>query len=219
MTPPSETPSNESPDQTGGVGGSVAVFTMREAAQVAGVSVSTLRRRRDDLVAAGAVIDPAGWQVPITALIAAGLLPGEGQHHTPTTGTPQTHPGPGPSVASSGQGSAAQHQHELRRLQERVQELVEEVGHWRRRAEVAEARAEERGRSLETLRIANESERLALRMLTSQHAPTTTPAPADTPPAPPEDTGPTHAPAQQEAPATEQGQSRRGGFLRRLFTD
>lgn len=195
----------------------MAVFTMREAARVAGVSVSTLRRRRDDLVAAGAVIDPAGWQVPITALIAAGLLPGEGQHDTPTTDTPRTAPGPGPAV-SSGQGDTAQHQHELRRLQEQVQELVDEVGHWRRRAEVAEARAEERGQSLETLRIANESERLALRMLTSQHTPTTTPA-TDTPPTHPGDTGPTHAPAQQEAPATEQGQSRRGGFLRRLFTD
>lgn len=195
----------------------MAVFTMREAAQVAGVSVSTLRRRRDDLVAAGAVIDPAGWQVPITALIAAGLLPGEGQHDTPTTGTPRTAPGSGPAV-SSGEGDTAQHQHELRRLQERVQELVEEVGHWRRRAEVAEARAEERGQSLETLRIANESERLALRMLISQHTPTTTPA-TDTPPTPPGDTDPAHAPAQQEVPATEQGQSRRGGFLRRLFTD
>lgn len=188
---------------------------MREAAQVAGVSVSTLRRRRDDLVAAGAVIDPAGWQVPITALIATGLLPGEGQHDTPTTGTPRTTPNPS---ATSSQGDTAQHQHELRQLQERVQELVEEVGHWRRRAEVAEARAEERGQSLETLRIANESERLALRMLTSQHTPTTTPA-TDTPPTHPGDTGPTHAPAQQEAPATKQGQSRRGGFLRRLFTD
>lgn len=30
----------------------MAVFTMREAARVAGVSVSTLRRRRADLVAA-----------------------------------------------------------------------------------------------------------------------------------------------------------------------
>lgn len=196
----------------------MAVFTMREAARVAGVSVSTLRRRRADLIAAGAVIDPAGWKVPITALIATGLLPGEGQHHTPTTGTPRTAPDSGPSAASGQEDTA---QHELRRLQERVQELVEEVGHWRRRAEVAEARAEERGRSLETLRIANESERLALRMLTSQHTPTTTPAPppADTPPTHPGDTGPAHAPAQQEAPTTGQGQNRRGGFLRRLFTD
>lgn len=194
----------------------MAVFTMREAAQVAGVSVSTLRRRRNDLIAAGAVIDPAGWKVPITALIAAGLIPGEGQHDTSTTGTPRTAPGPGPAV-SSGQEDTAQLQHELRRLQERVQELVEEAGHWRRRAEVAEARAEERGRSLETLRIANESERLALRMLTSQHTPT--PSPADTPPAHPEATGPAHAPRQQDAPTTEQGQNRRGGFLRRLFAD
>ena len=199
----------------------MAVFTMREAAQVAGVSVSTLRRRRDDLVAAGAVIDPAGWQVPITALIAAGLLPGEGQHDTPTTGTPRTAPGSGPAV-SSGEGDTAQHQHELRQLQERVQELVDEVGHWRRRAEVAEARAEERGRSLETLRIANESERLALRMLTSQNTPTTTPAPpAGNPPvAPAAATDPARTPQQQQRPEPpEQPQHRRSGFLRRLFTD
>lgn len=120
----------------------------------------------------------------MTALIAAGLIPGEGQHHTLSTDAPRTSPGATPSAASPGQEDTARHQHELRQLQERVQDLTDEVGHWRRRAEVAEARAEERGRSLETLRIANESERLALRMLTSQHTPTapgSSRQPVDTP--------------------------------------
>lgn len=196
---------------------------MREAARVAGVSVSTLRRRRDELTAAGAVIDPNGWQVPITALIAVGLVPGEGHHtddnDTAATETPEASDAAAKDAPGGDPDDGPHAVVRVRELEQKVRELSEQLHLWQRRAEVAEARAEERARSLDVLRIANESERLALRMLTSQHAPTTTPAPADTPPAPPEDTGPTHAPAQQEAPATEQGQSRRGGFLRRLFTD
>lgn len=146
---------SEAPDQQGLSGGSTAVFTMREAANVAGISVSTLRRRRADLIAGGAVIESSGWQVPITALIAAGLIPGEGEPPArPETGrSERTRPDPS---RESG----------IRHFEEQVRELEQQVAEWRRRAEIAEARAEERGRSLEILRTANETERLALRMLT-----------------------------------------------------
>ncbi|RLZ02286.1 hypothetical protein CWC38_11950 [Kocuria tytonicola] len=53
------------------------MFTMKEAADVAGVSVSTLRRRRAELEEAGATITSAGWQVPMTALIAVSLIHGD----------------------------------------------------------------------------------------------------------------------------------------------
>ena len=59
-------------------GGTTAVFSMKQAAEVAGISVSTLRRRREDLIAAGADISPDGWRVPMTALVACGLIAGEG---------------------------------------------------------------------------------------------------------------------------------------------
>lgn len=147
-------------------GGATAVFSMKQAAQVAGISVSTLRRRRADLVAAGADISPDGWKVPMTALVACGLIAGEGPKAASRSASVTPH-------ARESHGASGQ----IRPLDEfaaQVRELEREVSEWRRRAEVAEARAEERGRALDALRIANETERMALRMLT---AGTSTPAP------------------------------------------
>ena len=151
-------------------GGTTAVFSMKQAAQVAGISVSTLRRRRTDPIAAGADISPDGWKVPMTALVACGLIDGEGPEAAsrPASVTPRL----GQSPGASGQSR------QLDELTAQVRELEREVGEWRRRAEVAEARAEERGRALDALRIANETERMALRMLT---AGTTTASPAQLP--------------------------------------
>jgi hypothetical protein len=47
---------------------------LAEAAKACGVSVSTLRRKRTDLEAHGAAQTAAGWHIPITALIAVGLM-------------------------------------------------------------------------------------------------------------------------------------------------
>lgn len=203
------------------------MFTMREAARVAGVSVSTLRRRRDELTAAGAVIDPNGWQVPITALIAAGLISGEGHpaddNDTPAAETSRASDAATANAPDEDPGAGVR----VRQLEQQVQDLNEQLHHWQRRAEVAEARAEERARSLEVLRIANESERLALRMLTTgpahdqnqQHSTeTTTPGAADSAAAP----QPGHPDVSTQRPETVEDSTRgtrRGGFLRRLFTD
>lgn len=222
MTPADDTDIPVSPGGGQVPGGSTAVFTMREAARVAGVSVSTLRRRRDDLAAAGAVIDSSGWQVPITALIAAGLISGEGQHHdiddAPSAGTETATEAPGSDL-----GAVVR----VRELEQRVQELSEQLHLWQRRAEVAEARAEERARSLDVLRVANESERLALRMLTTgthgQTPPhTVTDAPENTATATDSAPPPTQADSSassQRAAENAARSARRGGFLRRLFTD
>lgn len=180
------------------------MFTMREAAEVAGVSVSTLRRRRTELTAAGAVIEASGWQVPITALIAAGLVPGEGNHAARTQGSAAV------SAASSAHPAPDQ-EAVVQQLQDHVRQLTEQVSEWRRRAEVAEALAEERGRSLESLRAANETERMALRMLTG----TTSPPAAETPVT---STTPQH-PAGPQPESSPPSAERRGGFFRRLFTD
>lgn len=188
------------------------MFTMREAAAVAGVSVSTLRRRRTELTAAGSVISAAGWQVPITALIAVGLLPGEGEHPNRVQGSAAT-----PTASSA--HSALEQEAVVQQLQEQVRELTEQVSEWRRRAEVAEARAEERGRSLESLRAANETERMALRMLTG-----TIPPPIQTAVETPAATAAPQHPAESHSgsspqPAASPPAQRRGGFFRRLFTD
>lgn len=50
------------------------VVGLAEAARVAGVSASTIRRRRAELEALGAVRGPDGWQIPIPALIELGLM-------------------------------------------------------------------------------------------------------------------------------------------------
>jgi hypothetical protein len=50
------------------------VIGLAEAAKVSGVSESTIRRRRADLLELGAVQGPKGWQIPIPALITLGLM-------------------------------------------------------------------------------------------------------------------------------------------------
>lgn len=140
----------------GVTGDTTAVFTMKEAASVAGVSVSTLRRRREDLIGAGADISADGWKVPMTALVACGLIAGEGPQREHQHGRHQVQPQETPETLA-----------QLEELSAQVRDLEREVSEWRRRAEVAEARAEERGRALDALQVANEGERLALRMLTA----------------------------------------------------
>ncbi|WP_143470068.1 hypothetical protein [Kocuria marina] len=139
----------------------------------------------------------------MTALIAVGLIHGEGFHTAP-----QTSP-----LASSAQTPEASEN--TGRLLERVRELETEVQEWRWRAEVAEARAEERRRALDALQIANETERMALRMLTGQsshitQAPATPEPVRPTPTAEPETSPEPAAPVAPPEP--------RRGFFSRIFS-
>lgn len=193
-------------------GGTTAVFSMKQAAQVAGISVSTLRRRRTDLIAAGADISPNGWKVPMTALVACGLIAGEGPEASRSAPmTPRTEEG------HEASGKIRQ----IEELTAQVRELEREVGEWRRRAEVAEARAEERGRALDALRIANETERMALRMLTAGTStpPPTQPAQEPTPSADPATpTSPPQPSATGARPqASPREESPRKGFFSRVM--
>lgn len=190
MTPQDGTlPSNDPrdhADKPGVAGGGGAVFTMREAARVAGISTSTLHRRKTALLEAGAVISDTGWQVPMTALIAAGLIPGEGEGSTRSDSPPQHEQG-----------------HEKATLRERITELEHQVSELRHRAEVAEAIAAERQQTLDVLRVANESERMALRMLTGR---------AEAPKSEAEE----HPPGLTRKPSEKPSETR--GLLRRLFS-
>lgn len=47
---------------------------LAEAARECGISVSTLRRRKESLIEAGATVTPKGWQIPIPALVSLGYL-------------------------------------------------------------------------------------------------------------------------------------------------
>lgn len=115
-----------------------ATFGMKRAAEVAGVSVSTIRRNKELLRQHGAVLDPDGWKVPMSALIASGLM----RRNTPPD---QLAP------ASSTHNTSPEPQ-----MYERLRELEREALEWKHRAELAdqraraaEALADERGRTLE----------------------------------------------------------------------
>lgn len=127
----------------------VTGFNLKTAAELAGVSVSTMRRRRSELLKYGATVTEDGiWNIPITALEAAGLMQ-------------RTNPDPVREVGKETAQKAAPPQPEevkasgvLTEALERIQELEREVLEHRHRAELAEVRleaAEQRARAAEVL--------------------------------------------------------------------
>lgn len=141
------TPTPESPEHTGT---SEATFGMKKAAQVAGISVSTIRRNKKRLQEYGAEISPDGWKVPMSALIASGLM----RPQTPPTETEPVR-----------QPATTEQYDELTHLKMEVQEL-------RHRAELAEERqrsAEQQARDAREL-AGSLSETLTIerRMLTAR---------------------------------------------------
>lgn len=113
-------------------------LTLAGAAKATGISESTLRRKRPELIEAGAKQTKQGWQIPVTALISLGLMPN-------TTAAPDPVPMVAPDV---------------------VEELRAKLADAEQRAAVAEARAEERERLISaqaaTLRILEAAPRPAV---------------------------------------------------------
>lgn len=134
---------------------SPAMFGMKRAAEVAGVSVSTIRRNKELLRQHGAVISPDGWQVPITALVASGLMRRQTPPESSTRRTSQT--AEAPQVPDNNEA--------IRRLELEVLEL-------RHRAELAEERqrsAEQRAHDARELADAlSETLKIERRMLTAE---------------------------------------------------
>jgi hypothetical protein len=150
---------------------------LAEAAKACGVSVSTLRRKRPELAAHGAAQTASGWRIPVTALIAMGLMDRttdtrhESQHDTPMTPTVTA-----PHDALTGELDA----------------LRSQLAAAEQRAAVAEAVAAERERTIQT-------QAMALRMLEASKPPATpTPTtpiePADSHSPAPSKEDPKHAP-------------------------
>lgn len=128
------------------------VMGLAEAARVCGVSVSTIRRKRLELAEHGAAQTAKGWQIPVTALIAVGLMgrttpPAE----TPSAATPDNHrdtPLEPPADA----------------LRQELDRLRSQLAEAERRAAVAEAVAAERERIIQV-------QQMSLRMLEVGHTP------------------------------------------------
>lgn len=126
------------------------VFGMKRAAEIAGISVSTIKRHKSQLEECGAVLSPDGWKVPISALVASGLM------RSTTPG--DTHP-----EAEKGPQNGAQGHSEVHELERQIMEL-------KHRAELAEERqraAEEQARSArELVKVLNETLTVERRMIT-----------------------------------------------------
>jgi hypothetical protein len=129
------------------------VMGLAEAARVCGVSVSTIRRRRAELEKLGAAQTAGGWQIPVTALIAAGLM-------ERTTAPPET-----PSVDTPGTPRDTPLLPINETLRQELEALRSQLVEAERRAAVAEAVAVERERIIEV-------QQTSLRMLEAgkQHA-------------------------------------------------
>lgn len=125
---------------------------LAEAARACGVSESTIRRRRTELLELGAAHGPKGWKIPIPALVQLGLM-------AATTG-PDVMTAPEPPRESPVEATVTPST-----LAE-VEALREALTAAELRAAVAEARAEERERVIK-------AQAQALRML---EAPVRTPA-------------------------------------------
>ncbi|WP_205762290.1 hypothetical protein, partial [Arthrobacter mobilis] len=108
---------------------------LAEAAKACGVSESTIRRKRTELLAKGAVQTDKGWRIPVPVLVELGLM----QRTTPAPAADTPVQAPTTAQTDSLTGDV---QAEL----ERVRALLVEA---ERRAAVAEAVAAERDRIIE----------------------------------------------------------------------
>lgn len=146
---------------------------LAQAARACGISVSTLRRRRATLEAAGATVADSGWVIPVPALVSLGYLSGTtappDSSQRPGVAGGAVSPTDGPVVAPS----------ELEELRARLADAE-------RRAAVAEAVAAERERLIQ-------SQASALRMLEGG-------TPATPPPASPDSSHDTPGPVTPETP-------------------
>lgn len=126
-----------------------------QAAKACGVSESTLRRRRPELLAAGATQTAKGWSIPIPVLVSLGLMD---RTTAPDSVTPPER-APSDARTPAATGSAEPPTEPL------VTALREQLAAAEMRAAVAEAVAAERERIIEaqaqTLRMLEAPERVS----------------------------------------------------------
>jgi hypothetical protein len=139
------------------------VLGLAEAAKACGVSVSTIRRKREDLKELGATESNKGWRIPVPALIAVGLM-------APTTAPVTETPLNPPVTATPDSALIAQ----LETLREQLAE-----------AKLRAAVAEERAVGAQALVAAHErtiqTQAMALRMLEKGSTPSEPATPSESP--------------------------------------
>ena len=140
-------------------------YNAHQAAHICGIHIRTLQRHAQELLDAGAWKDESGqWRIPLQVLRDIGMTPGQPR---PGDTQPSTRKTQATDSDIDERPSDYTHAH--------AAELQEQVNIWRRRAEIAEALADERAHHLETATQ-------ALRALTAARSTEETPAtPAATP--------------------------------------
>lgn len=168
----------------------VPLLGLAEAAKACGVSVSTVRRKRPELAAYGAAQTAKGWRIPITALIAVGLMSrttdadSARRHDAPTTPV-MTPPTNGANDVLTGE----------------IDALRMKLAEAEQRAAVAEAVAAERERIIQ-------AQAMSLRMLEGSHTSQVVPS------------GPGHQDEIARTPSTagvSPQQTNRGSLFKRWF--
>lgn len=144
------------------------VLGLAQAAKAAGVSESTLRRRRGELKEHGATQTDKGWRIPIPALVSLGLMPA----------TTPAEAGRGPERPAESLVEPSTTPDQSSALTARVEALQRQLAEAEQRAAVAEAVLVERERILEERERTIQVQDMALRMLEAPvKAPETAPAP------------------------------------------
>lgn len=140
------------------------VLGLAEAARATGVSESTLRRKRPELLKAGATQGPKGWSIPIPVLVELGLLD---KTTSPSPERGHDSPSAPPEAASTAPATPPSTEPLLEALRAKLAEAE-------KRAAVAEAIAEERERIIQV-------QAQALRMIEAPRTPQEQPAPTQAP--------------------------------------
>lgn len=120
------------------------VVGLAKAAELCGVSTATIRRKRDTLVTLGATPSSKGWQIPVSALIASGLMPNvtppEGVTNVNpavTPATPHANPNVNPAVTP------------VSELEDKVEALEKALADTRQRLAIADAVMAEKERVIQ----------------------------------------------------------------------
>lgn len=144
------------------------VLSLAEAARACGVSVSTMRRRLPRLMTRGATRHDTSWSIPVSALVAEGIMPRVTPPDTPSCDTvTRSMPPPGDTPSDTS-----------------VEALREQLAEAEKRAAVAEAELRGTRALIDEKQRTIEAQAHALRLLEPPRAVAPEPAATTAPPEP-----------------------------------
>lgn len=174
------------------------VFNLADAAKACQLSQSTLRRKRAELLKAGATFKDNVWRIPLTTLLELGLMP----RTTPADVTPADSLPAAPVTAFVDGSTQTTMTADDSGLQSELDTMRRELQEYRERALVAESVLQERDRLLRAKDEVISAQSSALRMLERAPEQPQVSQPASTEPTPvsePDVAAPVMAPVTRDA--------------------